>query len=458
MNLGAMNLGAVKLVAGKRGGGKAVALGTLAALALLGGCGTVKGPKKTPTLGDRVPILVSENGAEVDKGLSAVEVLLPAPEVNSSWTQPGGDASKSLGHLALGTDLKRVWSARIRGGTARQRLGAPPIVAEGRLFAVDVEGKVTAFAADTGRKIWTSALPADKRNRQARFGGGVSYDDGKLFATDGLGDLVALKAEDGSVLWRARPGGPLRGAPTAANGAVYVLSQDNQLFAVNQQTGETQWTQLGTLETQGVFGVGAPAVARGTIVGGFSSGELNAYRYENGRTLWQDQLSRTSITTSVSSIADIDASPVIADDRVYAMGAGGRTVALQLTTGQRIWEQNIAGLSTPWLAGEWLFVMSDDGRLICLSRANGKIRWITTLGAFKNAKKNKGAPVYWSGPVLAGGRLLVLGSLGQIVSIDAQTGAVGKRIKNGTPFTFGPVVANSMLFVLDAKGRITAYR
>ncbi|MBX9815632.1 MAG: pyrrolo-quinoline quinone [Proteobacteria bacterium SG_bin5] len=430
----------------------------LIALALLAGCGTTKSKKRTPTLGDRVPILVSENGAEVDKSLADVEVLLPPAQANDAWTQPGGDASKSLGHLALGTDLKRVWSTRIKGGNTRLRLGAPPVVAEGKLFVVDVDGKVTAFAADTGRKLWSNGLPADKKNRQARFGGGASYDDGKVFATDGLGDLVALNASDGSVLWRARPGGPLRGAPTAANGSVYTLTQDNQLFSVSQATGETQWTQLGTLETQGVFGVGAPAVGRGTIVAGFSSGELNAYRYENGRTLWQDQLSRTSITTSVSSIADIDASPVIEGDRVYAMGAGGRTVALQLTTGQRLWEQNIAGLSTPWLAGEWLFVMSDDGRMICLSRANGKIRWITNLGAFKNPKKNKGAPVYWSGPVLAGGRLIVLGSLGQIVSVDAATGVVGTRIKNGTPFTFGPVIANNMLYVLDAKGKLTAYR
>lgn len=430
----------------------------LIALALLAGCGTPKGKKRTPTLGERIPILVSENGAEIDKSLAAVDVLLPPAQANESWTQPGGDASKSLGHLALGTNLKRAWSVHIKGGNARLRLGAPPVVAEGKLFVVDVDGKVNAFAADTGRKLWSNGLPADKKNRQARFGGGASYDDGRVFATDGLGDLVALNASDGSVLWRARPGGPLRGAPTVANGAVYTLTQDNQLFSVNQATGETQWTQLGTLEAQGVFGVGAPAVGRGTIVAGFSSGELNAYRYENGRTLWQDQLSRTSITTSVSSIADIDASPVIADDRVYAMGAGGRTVALRLTTGQRLWEQNIAGLSTPWLAGEWLFVMSDDGRLICLSRANGKIRWITSLGAFKNTKKNKGAPVYWSGPVLAGGRLLVLGSLGQIVSVDAVTGKVGTRIKNGTPFTFGPVVANNMLFVLDAKGKLTAYR
>ncbi|MCP6390828.1 PQQ-like beta-propeller repeat protein, partial [Klebsiella pneumoniae] len=80
---------------------------------------------------------------------------------------------------------------------------------------------------------------------------------------------------------------------------------------IDQNDGKVQWAQSGTLETQGVFGVAAPAASQGTIVAGFSSGELNAYRYENGRVLWGDALSRTSITTSVSSLSDIDADPVI---------------------------------------------------------------------------------------------------------------------------------------------------
>src|SRR3546814_8514166 len=128
----------------------------------------------------------------------------------------------------------------------------------------------------------------------------------------------------------------------------------------SQADGKISWTESASLESQGVFGVAAPAVAQGSIVAGFSSGELNAYRYENGRTLWQDALSRTTISTSVSSLADIDADPVIDQGRVYAVGQGGRMVAIQLDTGQRLWEQDFAGISTPWVVGEWVFVVTDD--------------------------------------------------------------------------------------------------
>ncbi len=430
----------------------------VAALVALSGCGIFKGGvKKTPTVGDRVSILVSENEVETDKTIADVQVLLPAPAVNDAWTQPGGNPAKSMGQLALGDQPQRAWQASIDGGSNRQRLGAAPVVADNKLFVTDVTATVHAFAADTGAALWSAGITEGKLNSAARFGGGVSYDDGKLYATDGVGDVVAMNAADGAILWRAKPGAPLRGSPTVANGAVYVLTQDNQVFSLNQADGKVQWVQSGTLETQGVFGVAAPAVSQGTVVAGFSSGELSAYRYENGRILWQDALSRTSVTTSVSSLSDIDAAPVIDGGRVYAVGQGGRMVALELSTGQRLWEQNFAGISTPWIAGEWLFVVTDDARLVCLSRSNGKARWIAQLPRFQNEKKRSNA-ITWFGPILAGNRLVLTNSRGEINFVSPTDGTVSATIETKTPFSLPPIVANSTLYTLDQKGKVTAYR
>jgi len=430
----------------------------IAGLVALGACSHGKGHRRTPTVGERVPILASENAIETDHTVADVLVLLPPPEVNDAWTQPGGDAAKQMGHLALGANPKRIWSASISGSTPGARLAAAPVVAEGTLYAIDVEAQVHAFDANTGARLWTQAISTDKRNRRAVFGGGVSYDNGKLIAIDGLGEVVALSAKTGKILWHVKPGGPLRGAPTLAYGTVYAVSQDNQLFALSQDDGSVQWNQSGSLESQGVFGVAAPAAGRGTLVAGFSSGELNAYRYENGRTLWQDSLSRTVASTSVSSLTDIDAAPVVDESRVYAVGQGGRMVALELTTGRRVWEENIAGTSTPWLAGEWLFVVTDDAKLVCLSRSSGKVRWISDLGGFSNLKKKKGREVNWVGPVLAGGRLIALSSEGTIAYVSPADGHVLGRTKGSGTFNEPPVVANNTLYVMDDKGHISAYR
>ncbi|WP_277968240.1 PQQ-binding-like beta-propeller repeat protein [Sphingomonas echinoides] len=434
----------------------------------LSSCATFKGKKKTPVLGNRIAILQGENDVIADKTIAEVQILVPPATTNDSWAQPGGSASKSLGQLTLGTSLNRAWSVTIDGGSNRQRLGAAPVIAGGKLYAIDVNAMVHAYSASTGASVWEANIAtADKKARSARFGGGVSVDEGKVFATDGLGDVVALDAGTGKELWRAKPGAPLRGAPSVANGQVYVLSQDNQLYVLSQADGTVVWTASGSIETQGVFGVAAPAVSQGTVVAGFSSGELNAYRYENGRTLWQDALSRSSISTSVSSLADIDADPVIDRGIVFAVGQGGRMVALEIVSGQRLWEQNFAGISTPWVAGEWVFIVTDDARLVCLARATGKVRWISQLRHFESEKiqkdgtikdKKKSNAITWYGPVLAGGRLILTNSLGEIVSASVEDGKLGTVIEAKAPFTLPPVVANSTLYVLDQKGRLAAYK
>jgi outer membrane protein assembly factor BamB len=448
-------------------------LGTMALA--LAGCGVLGGGgdkrPKTPTIGDRIPILTSESNAEVDPSLADVAVLLPPAQPNTDWAQPGGNGPKMMEHVALGTALGEAWSVKIDGTNKYARLAASPVVGEGKIFVVDIYAKVHAFDAGSGAKLWVSQIGDAKDvaghislisgemtgNRGSLFGGGVSYEGGKLYATSGLGDVVSFNAADGKQIWKVRPGGPLRGAPSISNGQIYVMSQDNQIFALNMADGKLTWNEAASLEVSGVFGVAAPAVAQGTVVAGFSSGELNAYRYENGRSLWADALSRTSISTSVASLSDVDASPVIDRGRVFAIGQGGRMVSMELVTGQRLWEINVAGISTPWVVGEWVFVIDDQARLLCLARANGKVRWISQLPRYRNDKKKNG-PIIWTGPILAGDRLIVASSEGQLANINPADGALQSQTKAGGAVYLPPIVANNTLYVLTNDGRLTAWR
>ncbi len=431
----------------------------LAMVMLTGGCNALKGHKpKTAVLGNRVPILTSENDAAVEPSIADVQVLLPAPTANDSWGQPGGDAAKSMGHPALSASPVRAWEARIAGVTKSERLAAAPVVVGGTLYAMDTTATIHAFDAATGAKRWSVRFGGEgKKQSRTVFGGGVSADGTMLYATNGLGDVAALNAADGKIVWKKRPGGPLRGAPSISGNSIYVMSQDNQIFALNTADGTTQWTEAAAVQTAGVFGVAAPAIAQATVVAGFSSGDLVAYRYENGRTLWGDALSRTSVNTSVSTLADIDADPVIDQGRVFAIGQGGRMVSLELVTGQRIWELNIAGISTPWVVGEWVFVVTDESKLLCVARATGKVRWVAQLTRY-HKNKSKNGPVSWTGPVLAGGRLYLASSEGQMAQVNPEDGKVIGTRAVGGPVFLSPVVANSVLYVLDNSGRITAFK
>jgi len=431
----------------------------IAAALAASGCGVFKkGKASTPVIGQRIAVLTGEGDVTVDPATATLPMSLPQPAVNTDWTQSGGNATKSMGHLAFGNALARAFTVQAgRASSLSARLAAAPVVANGRIYAIDTLGTVRAFDARTGGSLWSSQTPSEKGNQASLYGGGIAYDQGRIYATNGLGYVAALDDRNGGIIWKVRPGGPLRGAPTVANGAVYVMSEDNQIYSLKEDDGSTNWSQAASLEIAGVFGSASPAVGQGTVVAGFSSGELNAYRYENGRMVWQDALQRTSIRTSVSSLNDIDADPVIDNGQGIAVGQGGRMVALDILTGQRQWELNIAGIDTPWVAGDWIFVVTDQAKLISVYRQNGHIRWITQLQQFVKPKSKKGE-VDYSGPVLAGNRLIITGSNGAVITVDPATGAIQGQTTVGAPISLSPVVANSTLYVLDDRGRLNAFR
>jgi outer membrane protein assembly factor BamB len=429
---------------------------------LLGGCsgGLFGGgeTKTTPSAGERMPILSRiEQSAEADPALADLPVALPAAQTNTAFAQPSGTASKAYGHLALAAAPSRVWTAEIAGSTNRRRLAAAPVVGEGSLYAIDTDATVHAFDAATGAARWRYRGEVDRALTGTVFGGGVSYDGGRVYATNGAGEVIALDASDGSVLWRTQPSGPLRGAPTIAFGSVFVMTQDNQIFALDAETGDLRWQELGSATQAGVFGVAAPAAGQGTVIAGYSSGELAAYRYENGRVLWTDALARTSISTEVGALTDIDADPIILDGRVYALGQGGRMAAYDLLTGQRVWELNLAGISTPAIAGDWIFTLTDDARLLAIARTTGKVRWVTRLPQYRDEEDREG-PIFWSGPVLAGGQLWLTSSTGLVTRVDVADGTPTEFADLDEPISLPPVVAGEMLYVLDDSGRITAWR
>jgi len=431
----------------------------LAAVSLLGGCGVFNKKKPvTPTIGQRIAVLSTESEVEVDPALASIPVTLPAAEANPEWSQPGGNAAKAMGNLALGSAPAQAWRVSIgQGSTKKGQLASAPIVADGKIFTMDSQAVIRAINPQNGATLWQAQLRGQGDGNQILFGGGVSYSNGRLYATNGAGYAAALDAKTGGLVWSVRPGGPLRGSPTIANDNVYVITQDNQLFALNPADGATRWTGSGAVEIAGVLGAAAPAAAQGTVVAGFSSGELTAYRYENGQVLWQDALARTSVSTTVTSLSDIDADPVIDSGRVYAVGQGGRMVAIELITGQRVWEINVAGISTPWVAGDWIFVVTDDAKLLCIQRTSGHIRWISQLPRWRNAKAKKDE-ISYVGPVLAGDRLIVANSEGQLLYVTPATGAVQATLETKMPVSLSPVVAGSTLYILHDDGYLTAWR
>ena len=269
--------GAQALITPGIGRGRAITAALLGASLVLGGCGVFRGAKpKSRTIGERVSVLNFEQQVAAEAELADLAVVLPPAEVNADWTQPGGSATKAVGHLALGAGTAEAWRVSVgRGSDATRRLNAAPVVARNRLFAMDVEANVSAFDATTGAVLWRAAITREGEDRRAAFGGGVSTDGERVYATSGYGVVAAFDAATGSQVWRKQLATPLRSAPAVEGGRVYVMTQDSQLQALDAATGEQAWEANATQEPAGILSGGSPAVAQDTVVAGFGSGETS---------------------------------------------------------------------------------------------------------------------------------------------------------------------------------------
>lgn len=429
-----------------------------AAAALLSGCGIFGASSKPPPLpGERIPVMQLEPALRAAPELADEPVIVPEPAANADWPQPFGSAAHVIGHVELGDAPRRIWSTSVgSGSSSSRRLLGQAIIADGRVYTMDARARVSAHDADRGSSIWSTDIRPDDESG-GMLGAGLAYDDGVLFASSGFAEVVALDAKTGKEIWRRKISGPVRGAPAVGNGRVFVVSLDNITHALSAKDGSILWTHTGTTEAAGLLGGTSPALFEDTLVVAYSSGELFGLRASNGRQLWADFLSLPRRTSAVSDLNDIRASPVISGGRVYAVGNAGRMVSIAINSGVRIWDQRISGVQTPWVAGDAIFAVTTDNDLVCLTARDGRVRWVRALPRWEDEKRKRD-PISWSGPVLAGDRLILAGSNEVALSVSPYTGDLLGSIELPDGVMIPPAVANRTLYFLTDDGDLIAYR
>jgi outer membrane protein assembly factor BamB len=433
----------------------------LAALLLLlslnvGGCGWF-GDKKTALPGERISVLSLDRRLEPDPALAQTPIILPPPVVNADWPEAGGYPNHAMQHLSLPDRLTQAWTTSIGEGASRYtRVLSQPVVAKGRVYAMDGGVQVSALDAGTGNRLWQIDFkPDDERGNS--FGGGVAFWNDRLYVATGYAQVFALEPEDGRVIWKIAVGAPVRSGPTVSDGRIFVVTVDNELVVVAAEDGRRLWNHNAIPETASLLGSASPAVEGEVVVAAYSSGELYALTVENGRPLWSDNFSNTRSINAVSSLADIRGRPVLDRGRVFAASHSGRMAAIDLRSGDRAWEQEFGSTHSPWIAGDYLYVLSNDNALVCLTRNDGKIRWVQQLPSFQNERKKKDRMI-WAGPVLGSDRLIVLSSTGDAISISPYTGEpLGREEMSAGGYT-APVIADNSLYVLTDDANLAAYR
>lgn len=434
----------------------------LSAVLALAACDTFNsldpfGKKDKPLPGERIAILANERSLRADVAPGEENIILPAPSPNADWPMAGGYANHAMHHIAVSDNLAEVWSADIGSGADDStRFVGAPIAAEGVVFAMDTSSQVSAFNLKDGDTIWRTDLEPENDD-EGHIGGGLAFERSRIFVATGFGIVFALDAKTGKTIWQEKIGIPMRTAPTVRGGRVFVVTVDNNLFALDARDGKTLWTHAGAQETATLLGGSSPAVENGVIVVPYSSGELFALKVDTGRVLWQDSLVSIRRTDAVASLAQIRGRAVIDRGRVIAISHAGIMAAIDLRTGRRAWVRDIGGAESPWVAGDFIFTITNDNELICVAREDGKVLWVRGLPRFENPKDLED-PIIWTGPLLVSDRLIVAGSNGEAFAVSPYDGHVLGVVDMPDGVSVSPIVADGTVLFLANDADLVAYR
>ncbi len=407
---------------------------------------------KKPIPGKREPVLAAVRGLKVD---SLDPVTLPPIMHNADWLQYYRTPTHVGGNLAAG--LTKAWTNEIgKGGDYRARFTGQPLVTGSQVIVMDTDAAIGSFDIATGKKIWrTETKP--KKAKSGNVGGGIAIYDGILYAVTGRAQALAIRLDGGHVIWHADLQSPSRSAPTVTAEGLFFTTIDEQLQGLSLKDGHLMWSYQATETNTGTIGQAGPAYADGVLVSGFESGDLAAVRADSGTLIWTDNLGGVKGSTSLSDFASVRGAPVISDGLVIAIGLGGLLAALDIRSGRRVWQRDVAGANTPWVAGDFAYLVSSEQKVAAISKDDGTVHWVEDLPRFQNVKRSKGL-INWTGPVMAGGKLVLVSDHAKMAVLDPISGALVTTTEIEDESSMPPTIAQGYALVLTDDGKLTAYK
>lgn len=337
--------------------------------------------------------------------------------------------------------LNKQWSRSIGDGQGKLYNLLEPAVDGPTLYVASAEGEVMALQRETGKVRWKSEL-----KRPISGGVGVGY--GMVLLGTLNGDVIALNDNDGSRKWISRVNSEVLSAPVTDGNVVVIQTQDDKLIALDASTGDQRWIYESSAPVLSLRGTGSPLLVDGLAMAGLASGKVVAVETRHGMPVWEQRVTIPQGRSELDRIVDIDGGLLLSDSILYVVSYQGRAIALDIRTGQVLWQRE---------ASSHVGLAEGFGN-IYVSQANGSVESLDSRSAsslWNNdelARRQLSAPAVFSSNVVVGdleGYIHLLSQVdGRIVGRD-RVDRKGVRVK--------PLVVGGWMYVYGNSGKLMAY-
>lgn len=335
-----------------------------------------------------------------------------------------------------------AWTAST-GGSDNDYSNLAPWLQDDAIVAVDSDGKVTSYNAETGKRQWRESLKVSVAT-------GVGGGDGIILVGTKKGEVFALNELDGALLWKVKLTSEVLAPPKAAEGVVVVSTSDGRMTGLSSTDGRILWNFQRAVPLLSLRGASAPVLVDDKVIAGYASGKLVALSIIDGKVIWEKSVAIPRGRTELDRLVDIDADPVVIDNTVYVVSYNGRMAALSLDDGAILWSHEMSsrsGLDVD--PGDAVYISDDEGNVWALQDGSGDSLW----------KQTRLLRRQLTAPAIVGDNIIVGDLEGYVHWISRQDGRFTARYKvAGAAIRSKPVVSNNLAYVMAADGKLTAFR
>lgn len=377
-------------------------------------------------------------------GLAVLLAALALP--NAGCSLFGGDDDvdppADLTDFKATIRIKKAWSAGLGDDSEFLRLALQPASDGARVFAAAHDGKVSAFDAVKGKRLW-------RAKTKLQLSGGPATDGEVVVLGSSNGEVIALNAADGTQKWRANVTSEVLAAPAIAGGLALVRTVDGKLTALDITDGRQRWFVQQVMPRLSVRGTGAPVVVKDVVICGFDNGKLASYALADGSPGWDVMLDPPAGRNEIDRLSDINATVRTIGEDLYVVGYRGQLTAVAAESGQSLWTQDARSYEGLAVDLENVYVSGAASELVALSRVSGAEVWKHEL--LKN--RDISGPTAWQNSVVVGDYE------GYVHFFDAASGALQARVRAGRDrVTSPPLAVNDMVYVQTDGGDLAAFR
>lgn len=404
--------------------------------------------KKDKTSKEAISVFSTNFSPKIDPRLTKKEIKLPKQIENTNFNGIFYKNSKKIENFSLNSEIKQI--KKINNGyvtSSPYDIISNPIIHNNIIYSLDARGNLTAINLKNNNLIYRKRIInwLDIKNLSQ---GKIFYDQNIIYITTGFNEVFAVNAKNADIIWLKKITSIAISKPIIHENNLYFISNDNKTYALDKKNGNIRWIHNGIIKKTAIFGSANPIIYKNHIISSYSSGEIYILNQEDGAIIDFYELNAARAINSNFILDDIDATPIIKNNILYVVGNGGLMIAINLDNKEKLWQKNISSISNFWLADDFIYIIDNENRLICLYRKTGGIKYFTQLEKYHS--KNK--LIHYFGLVLAGNNLIATNSNREMISISPFDGKILKKHKFSKKIQHRPIIANKKLYT-HIKGR-----